>query len=279
VAFEAKVIADSLSAGNVRLTTMQLKFPRMVLSEFNTHRMFSRNASSSRAIPVKTLLKRVREEPAMPAKWGKNVKGMQAAQFFEGAELVGVQEDWLKLRDMVADYVEEIFVKKWNLHKQLANRPLETWMHCYVVVTATDWDNFMNLRCHPDAQAEIEAEAQAMRQAMHDSEPKRLEEGEWHLPYVLEEDISVCGGYPEPLLKVSCARCARVSYRTHDGSKPNLEGDVELHNMLLSSGHMSPLEHPAKSLGVGSSETYFGNFKGWLQYRKTIFGENVFNEY
>ena len=273
MAFEATVIADSISDSNIRLTTLQLKYPRMVLAETNTHRIFSRNASSSRAIPVKILLKRLREEPAMPAKWGKNMKGMQAEEFFTPDEIVELEKDWLYLRDMVADYIEEVFVDKWNLHKQLANRPLETWMHCYQVVTATEWDNFMNLRCHPDAQPEINAIALEMRRVMEESTPVYMEPGMWHLPYVGVEDFCDANGDVDVLKKISSARCARVSYKTQDGNRPRFEEDIELHDHLLSSGHMSPLEHPAKAEKFRS---FIGNFRGWTQYRKTIPGEAVF---
>lgn len=273
MAFEVTIIKDSISDHGIRITTLQLKYPRMVLAETNTHRIFSRNASSSRAIPVKTLLKRVREEPAMPAKWGKNQRGMQAAEFFTSEEVQGIERDWLALRDIVANYIETVFVEKWGLHKQLANRPLETWMHCYQVVTSTEWDNFMNLRCHPDAQPEINATALEMRRVMEQSTPMYLEPGQWHLPYVLEEDVKGAAGDIEILKKISVARCARVSYRTHDGNRPRFGEDIALHDQLLSSGHMSPLEHAAQAVETCD---FIGNFRGWMQYRKTIPGEDVF---
>ena len=53
MAYHAEVLIDSVNPAGQRLTTFVLRFPRFVLSEFNTHRMFSRNASSSRAIPTR----------------------------------------------------------------------------------------------------------------------------------------------------------------------------------------------------------------------------------
>ena len=273
MAFEAKVVADSISDKGIRLTTLQLKYPRIIHSEFMTHRQFSRNASSSRAIPVKKILSRIREEPAMPAKWGKNQRGMQAGEFFTSEDITDLEHDWLMLRDMVANYVENVFVNKWGLHKQLSNRPLEPWSHIYVVVTATEWDNFINLRCHADAQPEINAIAIEMRRVMEESTPVLLNDGEWHLPYVQRADRAYLKGNVEKLIKISVARCARVSYKTHDGSRPRFEEDLKLHDQLLSMVHFSPLEHAAQAVKTCD---FIGNFRGWLQYRKTIPGEAVF---
>ena len=285
---EAKIIADSLGTGDLpqRLTTIQIKYHRFVLAEFNTHRMFSRNTSSSRAIPVKTLMKRMNENPAIPVKWGINTKGMQAAEFYTDPEdIAALEADWLELRDIVQAFVQERFLDKWNLHKQIANRPLESWMYTYQVVTATEWDNFMNLRCHPDAQPEINAIATEMRRVLEASEPEILEPCDWHLPYVEEEDVMAAWDLitHEPddcelqvlqlLQKVSTARCARVSYKTHDGQTPSFESDVKLHDMLLASGHMSPFEHAAKWI---DSPNMYGNFRGFKQYRKFLPGEAVF---
>jgi len=278
---DIKIIADSIGENGQRLTTMQLKFHRFVLSEFNTHRVFSRNASSSRAIPVQTLMKRMKEDPAIPVKWGKNQKGMQAGEFYTIEEALEIEKDWLKLRDMVMDYVQTVFLDKWDLHKQIANRPLESWMWSYVVVTATQWNNFMNLRCHPDAQPEIEALAQKMRLAYDTSVPRRICATDWHLPYILQEDEEEAWDRAKNvplvardlLLKVSTARCARVSYKTHDGFRPSFEKDVELHDHLIYSGHMSPTEHAAQFM---DDWQFYGNFRGFRQYRKLIPNEDVF---
>lgn len=76
----AKVVTDSLSPSGVRLTTLELNYHRFIHSEMMTHRMFSRNASSSRAIPIEKMLQQVRDNPATPIHWGKNQPGMQARE-------------------------------------------------------------------------------------------------------------------------------------------------------------------------------------------------------
>lgn len=252
------------------------EFPNFLANGVVVHN--SRNASSSRAIPVKTLLSRVKEDPAMPVYWGANQKGMQAKDELGGVDVYYAQKEWLEARDSAVKHVENLI--KFGLHKQLANRILETWMWCYVVVTATEWNNFFNLRCHPDAQPEIGSLAKRMKLAIEESEPVQVGLADWHLPYVLEEDIQkVKAGEKDDfkvlqtLRAVSTARCARVSYKTHDGMIPSIEKDLELHDQLISSGHLSPTEHAAQYTG---DYNFYGNFRGWKQYRKFIPNENIF---
>jgi thymidylate synthase ThyX len=298
--FDAKVLADSRSPAGHRLTTLEATFPRFVLAEFNTHRVFSRNSASSRAIPIAKQLRRVLEEPYVPIEFGSNQPGMQAGPALSGEKEAAAEREWLRARDDavrrvlalvtdpdaaqgelldVLEQVEEATRAKsrpaeWlNVHKQVANRLLEPFMWHTVIVTATEWDNFWNLRCHPDAQPEIRLVAETMRDATQASEPKELAEGEWHLPLVGPEDRDQAASI-EALIKISAGRCARVSYLTHAG-KRDLDADIELHDRLLESGHMSPLEHPARPLTSDELETseWSGNFRGWFPYRKTISGE------
>jgi thymidylate synthase ThyX len=300
--FDAKVLADSRSPAGHRLTTLEATFPRFVLAEFNTHRVFSRNSASSRAIPIAKQLRRVLEDPYVPIEFGSNQPGMQAGAALDGEKLAAAEREWLRARDdavrrvlgLVADpdalaeqddlfealrEVEATIRNRsqpagWlNVHKQVANRLLEPFMWHTVIVTATEWDNFWNLRCHPDAQPEIRLVAESMRAAIAASEPAQLAEDEWHLPLVRREDREQVAS-TEDLIKVSAGRCARVSYLTHAGVR-DLSADVELHDRLLESGHMSPLEHPARPLRSTELEEneWSGNFRGWFSYRKSISGE------
>lgn len=298
--FDAKVLADSQSPAGYRLTTLEATFPRFVLAEFNTHRVFSRNSASSRAIPIAKQLRRVLEEPYVPIEFGSNQPGMQAGPALSGEKEEAAEREWLRARDDavrrvlglvtdpdtaqgdlldVLEQVEEATRAKnrpdeWlNVHKQVANRLLEPFMWHTVIVTASEWENFWNLRCHPDAQPEIRLVAETMRDAVAASEPAELAGDEWHLPLVRPEDRDQVGSI-EDLIKVSAGRCARVSYLTHAGER-DLSADIELHDRLLESGHMSPLEHPARPRTAAELEqsAWSANFRGWFSYRKEIAGE------
>lgn len=282
---EAKVIEDSISAEGFRLTTMQLVYPRFIHAEFMTHRVFSRNASSSRAIPVAKMIEQVRTNPAMPIHWGKNQPGMQANEQLTGADLAGAQDLWNLAAQQTANIAETM--NRIGLHKQVANRILEPFQHIHVVVTATEWDNFFALRCHPDAQPEIHELADRMAEALGTSQPKIVGSEDWHLPYIsqFERDCGQHNG--RTLAAASAARCARVSYLTHDGQEPSIEKDLALYERLVGSEpiHASPTEHQGmpdyflepiedESDGNWSWEFAHGNFRGWVQHRKIIENEN-----
>jgi hypothetical protein len=287
----AKIIADSISPHGVRLTTMEIQIPRIVLAEFNTHRMLTRSSASSRAIPIEKMLRRVEEDPYIPEQWDRNGAGMQGHGLIEGAEAVACVDAWMLARDKAIDSAKDLLAL--GVHKQWANRVLEPFLWHTVIVTATEWSNFYNLRCHPAAHPAIRNTAEAMRGAMQAGTPTRLEFGQWHLPYIDERDD---GTRTADKIKLSAARCARVSYLTHDGIR-DPQADISLHDdKLLGIGHMAPLEHPARPLaptyddanlietltgGIGSlhpddmqpARYFVGNFRGWVQHRKTIAGE------
>ena len=269
---KANIILDSISPKGIRLVTFELIYPRFIHSEFLTHRLFSRNASSSRAIPVKKMIERIRKEPAMPIHWGQNQAGMQAEQEVQGEEKTKAIALWLEAAGQACDMAEKMLA--FNLHKQVVNRITEPFAHIHVLVTATEWDNFFLLRDHKDAQPEIRELAIQMKKALENSIPNKLETGQWHLPFVREEEKTT--QTIQDLLKISTARCARVSYLTHDGEIPNLVKDIELYDRLITSKpiHASPTEHQATP--IISDGEWSGNFYGWEQHRKFI--ENNFNK-
>jgi hypothetical protein len=276
---EVKIIADSINNGN-RITTVQLRYWRAIHGEVMTHRMFSRNAGSSRAIPVQKMLSQVWHTPAMPVHFGTNKPGMQAGEELAGWRRWAVKALWVLTARAVC--VPVWVMSKLGLHKQIANRPLEPWQYINVVITATDWDNFFALRCHPDAQPDIQELACMIREAMQNSEPVELDAGEWHLPYIIPDDVlylmSRGAGVSEKsansfYCKLSVARCARVSYTPFDGA-PNIEGDLRLFDKLTKADppHLSPLEHQAVALeptASGRTKTV-ANFKGWQSFRSVI---------
>lgn len=269
--FSATVVADSVSSAGKRITTLSLAYPRFIHSEFMTHRAFSRNAASSRAIPIKKMLDEIRNNPAMPVWWGKNQKGMAAEEELDEENKKVAIATWLQLRDLAVLYCERL--EAIGLHKQLTNRLIEPWQHMATVVTSTEWENFKRLRIHKKAQPEFKELAGLMREAVERHTPVLLRAGEWHLPYVPTKEtwtntIHTC-------IKYSVARCARVSYKTHEGEIDPAK-DVIRFWELLSSGHMSPFEHQASPHADPNHRS--GNFLGWNQYRKFIPNEAIFDE-
>jgi hypothetical protein len=278
------------------ITTFQLRYPRFIHAEVMTHRVFSRNASSSRAIPVETMIANIKADTAMPVHWGKNQPGMQADE--ECHEIVhlpsryrmdGLDKPlkcerewaWNHARDRAIETAQAFHDAHY--HKQVVNRILEPFMHIDVIVTATNFDNFYWLRRHADAQPEIKVLADVMWQVAQASTPRILDgSDEWHLPYVTDEERK---HIPlEELLKLSTARCARVSYLTHDGETPSFAADIKLYERLVGSVplHASPTEHQAmadEAVWSGhvpgwSNAALSGNLDhGWVQHRKLLPGE------
>lgn len=254
----ATAIADSIADGCPRLTTLQLRNPRFIHGEFMSHRAFSRNASSSRAIPIKRMIQDVIDDTAMPVSWGSNQRGMQA-----GIELKSGSDLWLNARDEAIEYAYRLMDRGY--HKQIVNRILEPFQHINVLVTATEdaYEHFFSLRDHPDAQPEIQALARAMRDAMAGSEPEYLSGNDWHLPY------RECTGNSEFDRKISAARCASVSYKTVDGEPMTVDRALSVFDKLtVKQLHASPFEHiarPDPSNGKGCR-----NFTCWHQWRADL---------
>lgn len=269
--YEAKVILDSLAPSGWRLTTCELTYPRIIHSEFMTHRMFSRNSASSRAIPIQKMIDRVLVNPFVPIHWGRNQKGMQAAEELGIADRIACNAEWMRARDTAVKHAEELL--SIGVHKQIVNRLLEPFSWITVIVSSTTWANFLRLRVHGDAQPEIFRIASLLQAALANSRAKLVDVGDWHLPYVSDEEIrGLDSGTPiAPMKDVSAARCARVSYLTHDG-KRDMQEDMRLAERLKESGHWSPFEHVAQAC---EHPVRIGNFKGWKQYRKEFVAEFV----
>lgn len=287
----AKIIADSISEQGIRITTLELEIPRFLLAQFNTHRMFSRSAQSSRAVPVQKMIGRIDDNYKAPV-FKKNQAGMQSNEKLDDEIARDAVITWnFAIDDMICRAQQ---LRDLGVHKQWTNRLLEPFSTVKVVVTATEWDNFFKLRLHHDAQPEIQELAQAMKIAMDKSEPKLLRAGQWHLPYVTEFDLfNTTDDEFELLPKISAARCARVSYLNHDNTSPCIEKDLELARQLLADGHLSPFEHQSKPIsvrfvdnglecmevdGITHIDKFAGlwsnNFRGWIQHRALIGDQN-----
>ena len=290
--YDAKVLADSVSEAGRRLTTIEARFPRFILAEVNTHRMLARSSASSRAIPVEKRIIEVEADPFVPESFGKNQRGMQALVDLEANEAQLARQEWLLACRMACSHAKTL--AGLGVHKQLANRLIEPFAWHTAIITATDWDNFFNLRRGPEAQPEFKRIADLMWEAREASLPMPVAVGEWHLPLIDDEDRSwaLCadppGSFADKLVRVSVARCARVSYLTHDGRRDRAE-DLALYDRLVAPGHMSPLEHVARPMTARERELfvtrnlrgdafgyYCGCFDGWVQHRKHVAGERVF---
>lgn len=270
MAWDAQILADSKNwKTSDRLTTFVVTYPRFIHSELMTHRMLSRNAASSRAIPIQKVIDQVMTDPAMPIHWGKNQSGMQALEEMEWQDKQASQLAWLKARDNAVTQAQVL--NSIGAHKQIVNRLLEPFTWMTVIVTASQWNNFWHLRCHPAAQPEFQHIATMMKAAYDESQPAMIGVCDWHLPFVTAKERAELRLRFDYLRKLSTGRCARVSYLTHDGVR-DPEKDIELHDKLLKYGHWSPFEHCAMALG---RSRWSGNFRGWQQYRKFFKDENV----
>lgn len=303
------ILASTGKTGNRPIYTIRMRYPRPIHGEIMTHRVFGRNARSSRAVPVRTMLEEVRRIPYVPWHWGKNQSGMQADE--ECNELIEMdipqidditqeldwqtlrlsnEEAWLYARDIAADTAEAFM--NAGYHKQNPNRLLEPFSWIDTLITATDWDNFLWLRDHKDAEPHLQDLARLVKEAMIHADIQQLDENQWHQPYITPMDIQeliMCPssdienmiddlgyGKNELLNMISAARCARISYKPFDGDASH-EKEIFRYNQLVTSDrvHASPLEHQAKEDDRLPEEQFYhplgGNLGyGWVQARKLI---------
>ncbi len=260
----AKVICDSVNRWGNRLTTMVITYPRIILAELNTHRMLSKSTASSRAIPVKKQIEKIKSRPFIPSWIGKNQSGMKANEELDLDGQYDFKQSWMNASRLMCHMAADL--EELGVHKQITNRLIEPWSYVTTIVSATDWVNLFKLRCHKDAQPEFMVLAFRMLEAYLESSPLS---NDLHIPYGDQMEHGLSEG--ERIL-VACARCARISYENHDGKRDYID-DIRLANSLISSGHMSPFEHVARA--NRTSDVYAGNFRGWIQQRKKIQNENV----
>ena len=316
----AQIIADSKNEFGQRITTFVLTYPRFIHAELLTHRLFSRNAASSRAIPASKMIKDIDNDPFIPVAWQKAHKGMQGTEYFKHPLVEDHINLWLEARDNAVE-TAKLMLEGEALTKQLVNRILEPYQWYTCIVTATEYDNFFELRCpryehsptgrffksKKDAikfdekgfiglsslewlkcnkgQGEIHISllAEAVWDAMNESEPKQLKAGEWHIPFgdkfdedrlellaelpISNKDREIFGSDVEDTwndlaVKIATARCARVSYLNFEG-KDDYEADIKLYDRLLKEGHMSPFEHCARAM---NTEEHKSNIQGKVSY-------------
>lgn len=266
-----------------RLDTLLLRMPRCILAEFNTHRVFSRNAASSRAIPVAKLIADVEADPFVPLVWTKNEPGMQGREECnEGVRLpenapsmcrLRREDAWLYARDQAVEMARQF--AEAGYHKQIINRLLEPYAHVTVVVSSTTWDNFLSQRDHADAEPHMQMLAKEIRTALNGATPQVLAPGEWHLPFV--KSLNGTAMNLEYAKILSVARCASTSFKTTDGFDMTLERAEEIYRKLTSGIlHASPFEHQAIAdeyvNGAYANSSEHRNFVGFRQHRALVEG-------
>lgn len=286
----AKIICDSISEIGVRITTFELVYPRIIHAEVMTHRMFSRNAASSRAIPFNKMKEQLTGRPvrfgeANPGMQDKGVDFDAPVEYYVGQDLRGrctVQEAWDEAKVGALHWAELLF--KAGYHKQVYNRLTEPFQMIKVLVTATDFANFFWLRNDTAADPTLHELARLMKEEYDSSEPKLLQPGQWHLPYITiltnGDEIIYCdadfisdmqGWIPtqiftlEDAIKVSAARCAAVSFRNTDYT---LEKSLEVYERLVGDErkHASAFEHQATPMNPTKSDYDKSQFRNQPGY-------------
>lgn len=328
----ATILADSISPQGIRLLTMEIEYPRMILAEQNTHGMLCKNSASSRAIPFKKMAEQL---TARPIRFGEANPGMQDKGVDYTAGVLGwpveydgntgsplftPEEAWQEAKEHALYFAEAFY--NAGYHKQVYNRLTEPFQMMKTVISGTELENYFWLRNHDAADPSIAELARCMFEAREQSIPDKLSAGQYHLPYVMwirdyngnqvfydrNADSSIVYYTLEQAIKVSCARCAAVSFRNEDYG---LEKCLEVYDRLVGDErkHASAFQHqatPMKDKDHGSDgnnypfqwrasvnvpEEYYSwepgvshadrkgqlwsaQFKGWIMQRKLIPGEN-----
>ena len=258
---KAEIILDSMSEVGKRITTFKLTIPRFILAQLNTHRVFSRNTSSSRAVPTVRFVEMVETQPFSPIGVKKNASGMLPSEELPPEILEKFHSEWAELGKIVAGYVRR-WAEDYKIHKQHANRPLEAWLMCDVLVTSTEWDNFLNQRLN-DAQPEICEVAQQIKHLLDTNKPVVRT---FHIPYVSDDELKTHGMRNAAM--ISAGRCCRISYLRLDGTASPAEESIERAEMLLREKHWSPFEHQAIASDYYATQSL--NFIGWFQFREEV---------
>lgn len=278
----ARVVLDSISPLEIRLTTFEVRFNRFILPQVVTHRAFSRNGASSRAIPLRRkdrrgTLDRVVDDPAWPAEWLSELPGMQPGPPLTGANAADAEKLFRRCHGFITAaieaYLDEHPEPEDRLHKSTLNRLLEPYMWQTMVISTTELQNFFDQRAGSRThlpQLEFAVMADAMLECFEASVPLELDYGQWHLPYIEEDERDMPAS---ELRKMSAARCARTSLENQNGVR-STQDDFALFDKLVTASpkHYSPLEHQATPATRGEIEEHnvMGNFYGWHQQRHQI---------
>ena len=282
------------------IVTVNMKYGLIVHGEWLRHRLFTNNVKSNRAIPAKVLRKEVLENPYVPVWMGQNQPGMVAEKECKHKKFALAVWKFARYPACFAHWCGE----KLGLAKEVCNRLLMPWQWVRQTTTFTDADNLFNLRLHKDAQKDIQAVVKCLYDALQESNPIILKEGEWHTPYVNKEHIGEMTYWDndgmqltlEEALMCSASRCARSSYDKHDGTTCTKHSDIPLYEKLIESkpAHASPIENQATPVNPEKAKKNWkrvkglthqrvdgvlcsGNFSEWIQYRQTLSNHTCWN--
>lgn len=274
-----KVIADSISESGYRITSIECHYPRFIHAEMLRHGLFhARSVSSSRAISTKLLIEQVATDPVIPLKFGKNQPGMVADNELDDDRQDIAKQIWIESAQNAARQARTLM--KYDVHKQHVNRLLEPFIQVHELITATSWQNFLQLRLANNAQPEIQELANQIQDALASSQPKLLANDEWHLPYITDEIRKITAAGQYSLGYISAALCAKLSYSTYSheqrmaesretlGNDEWLRQQHEFANKLLENKHLTPFEHVAIPITMGWNEQFYG----WQSLRNILRG-------
>lgn len=258
--YDVRVILASITPWGDKIATIVARYPRFIHSELMTHKDPSRNASSSRAIPFKTMLRITRKNMAAPIFWGANQPGMQAHNELTGFAKWAAIFLWHLTGHIVLTMAWLMSFTK--VHKQIINRMIEPWTYINVQITCTNW-SWLDLRMDPAAQPEFQALARSIQEALDSADYQVVSGGFWHLPWIKPSEWRE--HILDTLKLISAARSARLSYTPVGEVKMNTGKDLKLATGLLEQYHLSPFEHQATP-----KEGRHANFTGWLNQRTEL---------
>lgn len=276
--YEVEIIEHTRTEASAELITVASRHPRMIHADSMTYRGMSRNASSSRAIPTKRMNRFIAADPVRLVYYGQERPGMVATEqipperIARAKSLIDTHRDQsLKLVNDLADL---------GLHKQAANRyaephawinvlwtgNLETWLNVFAqrITGYGDWK----------AQPEYVWECVKIARLIRKSEPRCIDVGQWHVPFV--SDLERDQFSPELFLRLSVARSCRISLKTFDDKVASVEDDLATYTKLLTNDHWSPFEHQGQALAYKDDRS--GNFRGYRQLRQML-PKNVHTEF
>lgn len=299
MSYDVKILADSISTRGVRISSVVATYPRFIHSELMTHRMFGRNAASSRAIPPERIIENIQHHPFVPD-FNRSVKGMGVGDALNETDAKIAKVAWLNARDKTVQAA--LVLIDLDVDKSRINRLLEPFSWMTTIITATEWTNFLALRQPGNddpvpqsdfpAQPEFQIIARMVRDALRASTPVDLCNHDWHLPLVSvgERTLNERGLTNIEWARVSAGRCARVSFDTHDRYEDPDHSLVRF-SRLASSGHWSALEHTARPLSIDDYNSdldekisfrdspspaldFVGHLRGWVCLRKLYADEH-----